>query len=77
MNNLTHNIIGWCAGLAIGMTIGVSLNNIALGIGVGVAIGAGLASTQMKSKILQVKKQSSSTFVRFFVFTNPYSPQSI
>ena len=37
MNNLTHNIIGWCAGLAIGMTIGVSLNNIALGIGVGVA----------------------------------------
>ena len=35
MNNLTHNIIGWCAGLAIGMTIGVSLYNIALGIGVG------------------------------------------
>ncbi len=54
MNNLTHNIIGWCAGLAIGMTIGVSLNNIALGIGVGVAIGAGLASTQMK-------KQNSSS----------------
>ena len=78
MNNLTHNIIGWCAGLAIGMRIGVSLNNIALGIGVGVAIGAGLASTQMKSKILQEvkKKQSSSTFVRFLFF-NPYSPQSI
>ena len=54
MNNLTHNIIGWCAGLAISMTIGVSLNNIALGIGVGVAIGAGLASTQMK-------KQNSSS----------------
>ena len=50
MNNLTHNIIGWCDGLAIGMTIGVSLNNIALGIGVGVAIGAGLASTQMKKE---------------------------
>ena len=54
MNNLTHNIIGWCAGLAIGMAIGVSLNNIALGIGVGVAIGAGLATTQMK------KEKSSS-----------------
>ena len=54
MNNLTHNIIGWCAGLAISMTIGVSLNNIALGISVGVAIGAGLASTQMK-------KQNSSS----------------
>ena len=39
MNNLTHNIIGWCAGLAIGMAIGV-----------GVAIGAGLASTQMKKQ---------------------------
>ena len=50
MNNLTHNIIGWCAGLAIGMAIGVSLNNIALGIGVGVAIGAGLATTQMKKE---------------------------
>ena len=50
MNNLTHNIIGWCAGLAIGMAIGVSLNNIALGIGVGVAIDAGLATTQMKKE---------------------------
>ena len=39
MNNITHNIIGWCAGLAIGMAIGV-----------GVAIGAGLASTQMKKQ---------------------------
>ena len=25
MNKLTHNMIGWGAGLAIGMTIGVSL----------------------------------------------------
>ena len=50
MNNLTHNIIGWCAGLSIG----VSQNNIILGIGVGVAIGAGLATTQMK-------KQNSSS----------------
>ena len=48
MKNLTYNIIGWGAGLAIGITIGVSLNNILLGIGVGVAIGAGLATTQMK-----------------------------
>ena len=54
VKNTTQSIIGWCAGLAIGMTIGVSLNNIALGIGVGVAIGAGLASTQMK-------KQNSSS----------------
>ena len=50
MNNLTHDIIGWGSGLAIGMTVGVSLNNIALGIGVGVAIGAGLATTQMKKE---------------------------
>ena len=50
MNNSTHNIIGWCAGLAIGMAIGVSLNNIALGIGAGVVIGAGLATTQMKKQ---------------------------
>ena len=50
MNNLKHNIIGWGAGLAIGITIGVSLNNILLGIGVGVAIDAGLATTQMKKK---------------------------
>ena len=50
MNNLTHNIIGWCAGLAIGMAIGVSQNNIILGIGVGVAIGAGLATTQMQKE---------------------------
>ena len=48
MNKLAHNIIGWGAWLAIGMTIGVSLNNIVLGIGVGVAIGTGLATTQMK-----------------------------
>lgn len=48
MNKLAHNIIGWGAGLAIGMTIGVSLNNTVLGVGVGVAIGAGLATTQMK-----------------------------
>ena len=30
MKNLTYNIIGWCAGLAIGITIVVSLNNILL-----------------------------------------------
>ena len=33
MKYKTHSIIGWCAGLAIGMTIGMSQNNIALGIG--------------------------------------------
>ena len=50
MNNLTHNIFGWGAGLAICMAIGVSLNNIALGIGVRFAIGAGLVTTQMKKE---------------------------
>jgi len=50
MNKMTYNMIGWGAGLAIGVTIGVSLNNIALGIGVGVAIGAGLVTTQMKKE---------------------------
>ena len=59
MNNITHNIIGWCAGLAIGMKIGVSLNNIALGIGVGVAIGAGLATTQMKKENSEPKETQS------------------
>ena len=48
MNKLAHNIIGWGAGLTIGITIVMSLNNIVLGLGVGVAIGAGLAITQMK-----------------------------
>ena len=50
MNNLTHNIIGWCAGLAIGMAIGVSQNNIILGIGLGVAFCASLGHIQMKKK---------------------------
>ena len=50
MNNLTHNIIRWCAGLAIGMTIGVSQNNIILGIGLGAAFGASLGHIQMKKK---------------------------
>ena len=44
LNNLKHNIIGWGAGLAEGITIGVYLNNILLGIGVGAAIGAKLAA---------------------------------
>ena len=57
MNKLTYNIIGWGAGLAIGMTIGVSLNNIVLGVGVGVAIGAGLATTQMKKVNVSSKKE--------------------
>ena len=55
MNNLTHDIIGWGAGLAIGMAIGVSQNNIILGIGLGVAFGASLGHIQMKRKILQAK----------------------
>ena len=50
MKNITISTIGWCAGLAIGMTIGVSQNNIILGIGLGVAFGASLGHTQMKRK---------------------------
>ena len=33
MKNTMQSIIGWVAGLAIGMTIGVSQNSIILGIG--------------------------------------------
>ena len=54
MKNTTQSIIGWCAGLAIGMTIGVSQNNIILGIGLGAAFGASLDQIQMK-------KQNSSS----------------
>ena len=50
MKNITKSTIGWCAGLAIGMTIGVSQNNIILGIGLGVAFGASLGHIQMKRK---------------------------
>ena len=50
MKNIIHSIIGWCAGLAIGITIGIYLNNIALGIGLWVAFGAGLGHIQMKKE---------------------------
>ena len=50
MKNTTKSIIGWCTGLAIGMTIGVSQNNIILGIGLGVAFGAALSHIQMKKE---------------------------
>ena len=39
MKNTIHNTIGWCAGLAIGMTIGVSQNNLMLGIGLAILGG--------------------------------------
>ena len=54
MKYITHSMIGWCAGLAIGMTIGLSQKNIILGIGLGVAFGASLGHIQMK------KEKSSS-----------------
>ena len=54
MKYVTHSMISWCAGLALGITIGVSQNNIALGIGLGVAFGAALGHVQMK-------KESSSS----------------
>ena len=57
MNRMTHDMIAWGAGMAIGVAIGVSLNNIALGIGVGVAIGAGLATTQMKKENTSSEKE--------------------
>ena len=50
MKNARNSMIGWCAGLAIGMTIGVSQNNIILGIGLGVAFGASLGHIQMKKE---------------------------
>ncbi len=50
MKNATQSIIGWCAGLAIGIIIGVSQNNIILGIGLGAAFGASLGHIQMKKK---------------------------
>ena len=53
MKNTLHSAIGWCAGLAIGMTMGVSQSNITLGIGLGVAFGASLV-------LIKVKKNSSS-----------------
>ncbi len=50
MKNTIQSKIGWCAGLAIGLTIGVSQKNIILGIGLGVAFGASLGHIQMKKK---------------------------
>ena len=37
-----HVIIGWCAGIVIGMAIDMSQNNIALSIGSGAAFGTSL-----------------------------------
>ena len=54
MKYTTHSMIGWCAGLALGITIGVSQNNIMLGTGLGVAFGAALGH-------LQIKKENSSS----------------
>ena len=53
MKNTVHSTIGWCAGIAIGMTIGVSQSNIMLGLGLGVAFGASLGH-------IKIKKNSSS-----------------
>ena len=63
MKNTIHSIIGWCGGLAIGMTIGVSQSNIMLGIGLGVAFGASLVHIKRR-RILQ-EKQISPQFGRF------------
>ena len=52
MKNISHSMIGWCAGLAIGMTIGVSQSNIMLGVGLGFAFGASLGHVQIKKKSL-------------------------
>ena len=57
MKNITHSIICWCAGLALGITIGVSQNNIMLGIGLGVAFGAALGHIQMKKESSSSKAQ--------------------
>ena len=50
MKSITHSMIGWCAGLAIGMTIALSQKNIILGIGLGVAFGASLGHVQMQKE---------------------------
>ena len=50
MKNAIHSIIGWCAGLGIGLTIGISQNSMILGIGLGVAFGASLGHIQMKKE---------------------------
>ena len=50
-------IIGWCAGLAIGMTIGVSQNNIILGIGLAVAFGVSLDHIQIKKENFTSKEE--------------------
>lgn len=50
MGKITQSIIGWCAGLTIGIAIGVSQNNIILGIGLGVAFGSGLGHIQIKKE---------------------------
>ena len=63
MNNKAHNIIGWGAGLAVGITIGVSLNNVVLGIGLAVAIGAGLSFTIQKNATSNTKNQLSDEAV--------------
>ena len=57
MKNTTQSIIGWCAGLAIGMTIGVSQNNIILGIGLGVAFG--------KFQLADKENEDGTTKVRY------------
>ena len=57
MKNITHSLIGWCAGLALGITIGLSQNNIMLGIGLGVAFGAALTHIQMKKESSSSKAQ--------------------
>ena len=53
MKNTLHSIIGWCAGLVIGVTIGVTQNNMILGIGLGVAFGASLGNIQKKRIFLK------------------------
>ena len=57
MKNITYSMIGWCAGLALGITICVSQNNIMLGIGLGIAFGAALGHIQMKKESSSSKAQ--------------------
>ena len=44
-----QSIIGWCAGLAIGMIIGVYQNSMILGIGLEVVFGSALGHIQIKN----------------------------
>ena len=77
MKNTTQSIIGWCAGLAIGMAMDLSQNNLILGIGLGAAFGASLGHLQMKKKKFLKRSRVAPQSWGFFCLFSPYSSKSI